>query len=225
MNDMTAVITPKSDQWNADDFLSGPRTFTIRGVKINGGQEQPVNISLEGTDKFYRPCKSMSRVLVSAWGADATAYVGRSLTLYTDPKVKWGGMEVGGIRISHMSHIDGKLQLALTATKGQRKPHTVTPLVANGNQTAQVQSTAKPKKTPADWRTEIDALSDMAAIAVWLNDFAGMKTHDSQAARDVYAYAETRAQQMVGTTSDDSFDMDTATDDDFPGDRATQGAR
>ena len=129
MNDMTAVIVPKSDQINADDFIAGPQTITIRDVQIRGGQEQPVSIYFDGSDKAYRPCKSMSRVLVQAWGADAKAYVGRSVTLYRDPSVKWGGLEVGGIRISHLSHIDGKMQMQLTATKGQRKPHVVMPLV------------------------------------------------------------------------------------------------
>jgi hypothetical protein len=129
MNDMSGVIVPKSDQINADTLLAGPMTVTVREVQIRGGQEQPVNILLHETDLAYRPCKSMSRVLVSAWGPDANAYKGRSLTLYRDPDVKWGGLAVGGIRISHMSHIDGKLQLQLTATKGQRKPHVVFPLV------------------------------------------------------------------------------------------------
>lgn len=128
MNDMSSVIVPKSDQWNADDFLAGPRTFTIREVQINPGAEQPVNIRLEGTDKFFRPCKSMSRVLVQAWGPDAKAYIGRSFTLYRDPTVKWGGLEVGGIRISHLSHLDSAQQMMLTATKGSRKPYKVLPL-------------------------------------------------------------------------------------------------
>lgn len=129
MNDMSGVIEPKSDQLNADDMISGPMTVTIRDVKITPGTEQPVSIILSETDKFYRPCKSMSRVLVGAWGADAKAYLGRALTLYRDPEVKWGGMAVGGIRISHMSHIDGAKVMVLTATKGSRKPHKVMPLV------------------------------------------------------------------------------------------------
>jgi hypothetical protein len=129
MNDMSQVIIPKSDQWNSDDFIAGPATFTISEVRISPGSEQPVSIVLEGTDKFYRPCKSMSRVLVQAWGPDAKAYIGRSLTLYRDPTVKWAGMEIGGIRISHLSHIDGAKQMMLTATKGSRKPFKVLPLV------------------------------------------------------------------------------------------------
>lgn len=130
MTDMTATITPKSDQWNADDFLAGPRTFTIRDVTVKPG-EQPVNVLFEGGDKAYRPCKSMCRVLVAAWGKDAKAYVGRSLTLYRDPAVKWAGMEIGGIRISHMSHLSGTLQMPLAVTRGARKMFTVLPLATN----------------------------------------------------------------------------------------------
>jgi hypothetical protein len=136
MQDMTQVITPKSDQINADDLIGGPRTITIREVQIKGGQEQPVSIYFEGSDKAFRPCKSMCRVLVAVWGPDANNYVSRSLTLYRDPAVKWGGMEVGGIRISHMTDMPGgALTLALTATKGSRKPYVVKPLAKDADQT------------------------------------------------------------------------------------------
>lgn len=130
MNDMNAVIVPKSDQINADDLIGGPRTYTIEAVNITPGTEQPVQIRLAGEARVWRPCKSMSRVLVAAWGADAKVYTGRGVTLYRDPKVKWGGMEVGGIRISHLSHIEREMLIQLTATKGKRAPHIVKPLVA-----------------------------------------------------------------------------------------------
>jgi hypothetical protein len=141
---MSQVIIPKSDQWNADDFIAGPATFTIQEVRISPGSEQPVSIVLEGTNKFYRPCKSMSRVLVQAWGPDARKYVGRSLTLYRDPTVKWAGMEIGGIRISHLSHIDGAKNMMLTATKGSRKPFKVLPLVMQ-------QQPAAPTDAATNW--------------------------------------------------------------------------
>jgi hypothetical protein len=129
MSDMSEVIVPKSDQINADDLISGPMNITITDVQISGGKEQPVSMFFNGSEKAYRPCKSMCRVMVTAWGADASKYVGRSLTLYCDKKVKWGGMEVGGIRISHMSHIDAPMTMALTATRANKKPFTVTPMV------------------------------------------------------------------------------------------------
>jgi len=128
MMDMTAVIQPKSDQINADDLIGGPMSVTIEGVQIDATADQKVSMRLRGTPKVFRPCKSMARVMVQAWGPDASKYAGRSMTLYRDPKVKWGGMEVGGIRISHMSHIDSQLKLMLTQTRSQRAPFVVNPM-------------------------------------------------------------------------------------------------
>lgn len=164
MNDMSAIIVPKSDQISSDDFLAGPKTYTIEAIAINPGTEQPVSIKLEGEPRVWRPCKSMSRVLVSAWGPDASVYAGRSLTLYRDPKVKWGGMEVGGIRVSHMSHITGKLLLQLTATKGKRAPHVVEPLIAEVRQIA-------PDTAMADWTDKFIAKATEAPDADALNTF------------------------------------------------------
>lgn len=126
MTDMLKTIIPKSDQLNFDDLPNGV-TKTVKITKVSiGAHEQPVAINYEGDGgKPYKPCKSMCRVLVGLWGADAKAYVGRSMTLYGDPKVKFGGLEVGGIRISHMSHIKEPVTMALTATKASRKPFTV----------------------------------------------------------------------------------------------------
>ena len=131
MSDMSAVIVPKSDQINADDLIGGDLTIRITAVSVSPGQEQPVSMKFEGSAKVYRPCKSMARVMVAAWGPDSSAYVGRSLQLYRDPSVKWGGMDVGGIRIRKMTHMpdDRPMTMALTATKGSRKLYTVQPLV------------------------------------------------------------------------------------------------
>lgn len=130
MTDLSRTIIPKSDQMNSDDLISGP--MTIRIVKVsadNGSSEQPILVHYEGDEgKPWKPCKSMRRVMVAIWGADGSKYPGRSMTLYRDPTVKWGGLEVGGIRISHMSHMDGPVTMALTATKQSRKPFTVKPL-------------------------------------------------------------------------------------------------
>lgn len=165
--DMAPVIVPKSDQISADSLLTGPLTITITAVDIRPGTEQPVSISYaDDNGQPWKPCKSMSRVLVSAWGPDSKAYVGRSVTLYRDPKVKWGGMEVGGIRISHMSHISGDLVLALTATKGKRVGFTVKALKADPapRQAPQQRPApdAPPKELPDDLRAWLDATRDAA---------------------------------------------------------------
>jgi hypothetical protein len=128
MGDMSSVIIPKSDQINYEDLITGPITITITGVVVKPGADQPVSVSFEGSGKVYRPCKSMSKVMVKVWGPDSKAFVGHSMTLYGDPKVKWGGMEVGGIRISHMTGLSSPMALALAETKTKRIIHQVQPL-------------------------------------------------------------------------------------------------
>lgn len=125
---MKITAEPRSDQWNADDFTGGPRTFTVAGVKT-GAAEQKYDIELvEGQGRVWRPPLTMLRVLLAAWGDDAAAWQGRRVTLYQDPTVRFGKDAVGGIRISHLSHIDGPLKLALTTTRGKRAPFVVQPL-------------------------------------------------------------------------------------------------
>jgi len=125
--DLSATIEADSTQVNADDLVE-PRVVTITGVS-KGTADQPVNIELaEFPGRAYRPCKSMRRVMVFAWGADASAYIGRRMEIYNDRSVKWGGQAVGGIRIKALSHIEKRLTLALTETRGKRSPFVVEPL-------------------------------------------------------------------------------------------------
>lgn len=122
VRDLRDTIVPKSDQLNAEQLLSGPITVTVTDVRRGGGEEQPVVIHYEGEGgRPYKPCKSMRKVLVFAWGSDGSGWVGRSMTLYNRPDVKFGGEEVGGIRISHLSHIDKDIAISLTATRGRKE--------------------------------------------------------------------------------------------------------
>jgi hypothetical protein len=140
---LTSTIIPKSDQMSADDLITGPRTIKITNV-LAGTAEQPVNITFEGdAGRPYKPSKSMRRVLVQLWGSEGAAYVGRRITIYRDPNVKFGGDLVGGIKISHASHIDKAVDLMLTATRGKRQPHHVEPLEAEAAPVL--------KDTPPEW--------------------------------------------------------------------------
>lgn len=143
MNDLLPTIAPKSDQLNADDLIGGPLTITVTKVLLTGSVEQPLSIAFEGDNgKPYKPCKSMRRVLVAAWGPDGNAYAGRSMTLYLDRSVTFGGDQVGGIRISHLSHIDRPQVIPLTVSRGKRKPYEVKPLATKSATTAHVDSAA-----------------------------------------------------------------------------------
>jgi hypothetical protein len=126
--DLTESIAPRSDQLNSDDLITGPVTVTITEVKA-GNPEQPVEVHLqEFPGRPYKPSKSMRRVLVQAWGAEASAYAGRRLTLFRNPEITFGRDKVGGIEISHMSDLPKRLTVSLMVTRGKRKPFSVDPL-------------------------------------------------------------------------------------------------
>ncbi len=165
MVDMTQFIAPRSDQLNADDLIGGPRTITISRVRASESTpEQPVEIHIEGSDKPYKPCKSMRRVMVSLWSADASQYVGRSMTLYRDPEVQFGGMKVGGIRIGEMSHIEKDAQLVLTASKTKRAPYMVRKMKVE----APAPITETTTDTPAVIAEQIQNAATMSdLVAIW----------------------------------------------------------
>lgn len=127
ITDLSPTIKPKSDQLNADDLLTGSITVKITGIK-SGPVDQPVHLSIQGQQPF-KPCKTMRRVLITAWGVNGQDWVGKSMTLYCDPSVKFGGVALGGIRISHLSDINGILNMMLTETRGRKKQVIVKPLI------------------------------------------------------------------------------------------------
>lgn len=190
---LSESIVPKSDQLNAEDLLAGPRTVTIERVTA-GTSEQPVNVHLvETPGRPYRPSKTMRRVMVACWGADAALYVGRRMTLYRDPAVKFGGMAVGGIKISHLSNIDKRTTLALTETRGKRAPHVVEPLPD------------APAPTPSvDWQAEIKACAgdQDALLALW--------THAKDARADAVVAHAIRAAITAAKTVPDAAEIASA---------------
>ena len=198
MTDMSKYIAPKSDQLNADDLISGPRVIIVTRVTANEATpEQPVSIFYEGDDgKPYKPCKSMRRVLVYCWGNDGNSYVGRSIRLYRDPEVTYGGIKTGGIRISHLSHIKQKMVLALATKRSQRAPYSVEPLEwASDLQPAPVEPATAAGfdlgeqqwvALAADLETKLKAATSLEALASnWkaiANDFKRLRDLDKQAA-------------------------------------------
>lgn len=128
--DLSDTIAPNSDQMDAVDLIpygKSGRTFTVTGVDA-GTAEQPVNVHLAEFDRPWRPGKSMRRVLVAVWGADASQYVGRRLTLFCDDKVVFGGQPVGGVRILRMSGIDKPKSVPLIVSRGKSAMFPVQPL-------------------------------------------------------------------------------------------------
>jgi hypothetical protein len=161
----------------------------------------------------------MRRVLVTVWGPDGNQYVGRSLTLYRDEKVQFGGMAVGGIRISHMSNIDREMTMALTASRASKRPFTVKPLIIAAN--TQTAPTPQSEPITADPETEVPvdgAVSDFAdvlefeiyqatnaaSLAKSVNEttkgpsWAALKAADPERARRLKAKATERVAELKG---------------------------
>jgi hypothetical protein len=117
------TIEPKSDQLNYEDFRAGPRTLTIKTLKM-GSKEQPVIVVLEENGETlarpWKPCLSMRRVMIELWGDKGKCWIGKSLTLFGDESVLWAGKKAGGIRISHMSDIGGDRVVILSAARAKR---------------------------------------------------------------------------------------------------------
>jgi hypothetical protein len=130
ITDVLGFCAPKSDQLNAEDLLAGPMDVTITKVypgPKNQGAE--VEIALKEC-KPWRPCKTMLRLLAIVWGKDPRPWIGRRLRLWRDPSVLWSGRAEGGIRVSHMSHIDRVHAPVLTESRGKRRPYEVHPMPA-----------------------------------------------------------------------------------------------
>lgn len=126
--DISDSLAANSNQQNYDEYLAGPKTVTVSEVK-KGTAEQPVEVHLsEFPGKPFKPAKTVRRLLAKVWGTDASQWAGRRLTIYGDPEVRYGGKSVGGLRVSHVSHIDKPVEVLLTESRGKKRAHTVHPL-------------------------------------------------------------------------------------------------
>ena len=118
ISNLRDTAAPKSDQLNADDLINTTKIIRITGVKRGTSKEQPISIEYDNMQgRPFKPCKSMRRVLIAAYGEDGREWIGKSMKLYTDPNVIFGGVKVGGIRISHLSDIDKTMSIMLAVSK------------------------------------------------------------------------------------------------------------
>lgn len=215
MTNLLPTITPKSDQLNADDLIGRSLTIKVTRVALCGEADQPIAVHYEGDDgKPYKPCKSMRRVMVHVWGPDGSKFAGRRMTLYRDDSVRFGNAPVGGIRISHMSGIKGDVTMALTATRANRKPFTVSPLPDD---------TADPVES-VDLLTVLTegraaAARGSAALTAWWSRLS----RDEKAAAKPTLDSEFKA--AAGKADEAAFDDPAPSEagDDFPGDAPDAG--
>jgi hypothetical protein len=173
--DVSKFIVAKSDQLNSDDLMGGPITVKIMGIK-EGSKEQPVILEIDQGRQPFKPCKSMLRVFVAAWGLNAREWIGRSVTLFRDPEVIYAGVKIGGIRIAALSEIASDLDLMITEKRGKKKAYSVKKLnVSKQAQPATQQATAPALMSESVFAEKMPAVEQ--AIA------SGKITHEAAIAR------------------------------------------
>jgi hypothetical protein len=163
--DMSQFVEAKSDQLTADDLIGAPRTITITRVTGNDG-DQPINIHYDGDGgKPFRPCKTVRRILLAVWGRNGAEYVGRSMTLYRDDSVTFGGLQVGGIRPSHMSHIDKEVVVVVAKTKGKKAGVKIQPLATPRHDAPPQQQRQTPEQWVESYIADVNKAEDLEALA------------------------------------------------------------
>ncbi len=122
ISDLRSTTVPKSTQLNADQLIVGTMDLTITEVSFGPDEKQPIAVHYENeAGRPFLPCLTMRRVLLAAWGPDGNEWVGKGLRVFHDPAVRFGGDDVGGVRISHMTDIPGRrIELKLTAARGKK---------------------------------------------------------------------------------------------------------
>lgn len=166
LRNLSSTIVPKSDQLNADQLVGTTMTITVQSVTA-GDSDQPIAIHYAGEEgRPYKPGKTMRKVLILAWGADGTQWVGRSMTLYNDASVKFGGQDVGGIRISHMSDIERDIQVSLNSTKGKKATHRIARMERPTNMVDKLKARVS-KGEAAAVALELSELEPAALDAIW----------------------------------------------------------
>lgn len=165
MNISKAIIA-KSDQLNSSDLIGGPQTVTIAEVR-EGNSDQPVQIHLvEWPGRPFKPSKTVLRILDYAWGEETDDWPqGARMTVFRDPTAKWAGEEVGGIRVSHLSHIAEPFKLALRESQKKSNLHTIQPLPD------------APQQPPAPTAEDVAACNDVATLrGMWGAASADVRT-------------------------------------------------
>jgi hypothetical protein len=155
--DVSHTIIAKSDQLNALDLPPAEMIVKITDVVVSKDQDQPLELHLKGhAGRPYKPCKSMRRILINAWGQYAEKWIGQSMALYCDPEVKWAGKAYGGIRIAKLTGIERTVSAPIALNRSMRELYTVDPLIIS-----------EPVLEPAiDWSvTSADFIKDINACA------------------------------------------------------------
>tara|TARA_R110000764_G_scaffold10764_1_gene32826 strand:+ start:1000 stop:1425 length:426 start_codon:yes stop_codon:yes gene_type:complete len=140
MLDLSGTIKAKSDQLNADDFISGDKLVQVEGVNLTKDPQQPVQIYYYGCEgKPFKPCLTVRRILIKLWGIDGSQWTNKWMNLYVDQTVSFGKQKnIGGIRVNAVSHIPSAATISLSIRRGVKQHFVVQPIQLESNQQSNI---------------------------------------------------------------------------------------
>lgn len=205
MTTLSEALAPRSDQLNSDDLIAGPRTLKLTGGRVaKDGRQTRLILSYEGDEgKPFKPCKTMGRAMVMAWGLTDEGFEdqvkGKSIRVYRDPEVTFGDQgQIGGIRISHMSDITKPTAIKLTVSQGKKSLFTFAPLMVDVTPTSAL--------TIDQARADIEAAADLDALRVaWSRK--SMAPFREQLQGDLDARKAALAEPETGRSNDQHGDQ------------------
>lgn len=167
MPDVSATLAPNSAQLDNIDLREGGHgIFTVTGVDVKVGTDQPVTVHLAEFDRPWKPGKNMRRVLAYCWGRESDGWVGKRVELFADVSVTYGRETPGGTRISRMSGIEKTMHAPILVSQGRAGTYRVEPLPEDAP-TAPTALTPPPEPTAdrVDAETDLAILARMAAVS------------------------------------------------------------
>lgn len=171
--DIEAVTASTADQLCGDDLLGGSRNIRIVSVSSFADDKGKLRATLRydgDNGKPFIPAKTCARIMVALWGKHTSEWVGKTLTVYRDPEVMFGGAKIGGVRISHASDINETLKIQLATKRGKKDTFIVKPLATQQRQAPAPQPTLTPEPehdaATGEITTPIDAAADYVATTL-----------------------------------------------------------
>lgn len=180
-------IQIKTDQFNYEHFLAGPQTFTVTKIGSKKDQgKQRLLVYMEGHEGTpFIPCLGMIKCLSSpdGWGERLSNWIGKRITLFGDSKVVYGGKELGGVRVSHISGIESDYVTKITERRGVRIDYLIKKLEDSAASTAAANYPADQFTTnlPA-WRSAIAAGKLTAEQVIIKAEQKGLLNNEQKAA-------------------------------------------
>ena len=177
MVDVTKYTYSQGVQTNADDLVAAPRTVVVTAVEETGDAKQPLAVRYEGDNgKPFIPCLTMRKLIAALWGGESDEWIGRSMTLFRDPSIKFGPDTPGGVRISHMSGIEKTVSVQLLEKRGKRRQYTIVPLEVKTELT-------KPEVDRAALKAAVDQFAkDNTGKAEW---WSGLSAEEKAAVKEI----------------------------------------